>query len=224
MTNIDDSPEQRDCERIIEDKKRGPLIFDARRIIRRPLDFLKVLSPFLFSHHPNCSDFDGHTFRFRNHDWCIGCFFNNLFFFSALTLLFIPWLFVPSAINSRFLLYGGIGGLVLYFLLTILHLTEKIRMKIVSKLLLGTSFASILFVTVTIGGSIEYMIQEKYILIFLLYFLVLSILMAKRALEIMKTCESCDYKMRWSKCPGFNEIICECIEEGFVKPKQKTSE
>ncbi len=224
MTNIDDPPKQRDCERIIEDKKRGPLKFDVRRIFRRPLDFLKVLSPFLFSHHPNCSDFDGHTFRFRNRDWCIGCFFNTLFFFTALLMLFLQWIFVPSIINLRVLFYGGIGGLGLYFVLSLLHLNENIRMKIISKLILGFSFASVFFIVVTIGGTIEYMIQEKYVLISLLFFLVLSILMAKRGLEIMKTCESCDYKMRWSKCPGFNEVICECIEEGFIIPTQESND
>lgn len=111
-------------------------------------------------------------------------------------------------------------GLILYLLIGLLRFSESRRRKVATKFVLGTSFSMIFFLIATAGGSIEFLIEAKTILIFLLYFGVFTFLLAKRAWEFLKTCEACEYKMRWSKCPGFIDTICELIDEKFVVAKE----
>jgi hypothetical protein len=44
---------------------------------------------------------------------------------------------------------------------------------------------------------------------------------ARRMVEIGKTCEGCDYRGRWSRCPGFEDLLCDLVEEGFLHGKPK---
>ncbi|MDF1538308.1 MAG: hypothetical protein P1Q69_05350 [Candidatus Thorarchaeota archaeon] len=213
-------PETRDCREIIEDKSRGKLVFDRRGITSHPLAFLKILGPLFLSHHPSCSEYEHHTVDIRGRRFCIGCFFNTAFFFLASLVLFALWLFDQSLLNRSWLLYGGTGGVVLYLVVSLLHLSESTRKKIATKFLLGSSFSAIFILVVTAGGSIEFMIQEKYILVFALYLVVFTFLLVKRAHEFLKICEPCEYKMRWSRCPGFIDTVCELIDRRFVVPRE----
>lgn len=221
MADRTNSTRTRDCKGIIEDNERGPLIFSRKEITRRPLKFLKLLSPLLFSHHPSCAKYEIHTFTFRKRRWCIGCYFNTLFFSLSLLFLFAIWALSPLSIDRNLLYYGGLGGLGAYLLIGILPIRETKSRKILSKFILGASFASVFFIIVTAGGSIDFMIQEKAVYIMLLFIVLITALMAKRGLEMSKTCESCEYRMRWSRCPGFTDLVCVLVENGFIIPRPK---
>ncbi len=212
--------ETRDCREIIEDRSRGKLVFDIHRITRSPLAFLKILGPLFLSHHPSCSKYEHHTIEIRGRRFCIGCLFNTASFLLASLMLITVWLIDLSLLSRSWLLYGGIGGMVLYLVIGILHLSESKRKKIATKFLLGSSFSAIFILVVTAGGSIELMIQEKYALVFALYLLVFTFLLIKRAREFLKICEPCEYKMRWSRCPGFIDTVCELIDRSFVVPRE----
>ena len=161
MSEDDAHLESRNCREIIEDSTRGALVFKRNAIMNRPLRFLKILGPFLLSHHPNCSQFAHHMVVIRGRKYCIGCFFNTIFFFLSLGFLFATWLIDPSFLDRSWLFYGGAVGLVMYLLVSLLHLSEGTKSKIATKFLLGVSFSSIVISIIIAGGSVEYMIQEK---------------------------------------------------------------
>jgi hypothetical protein len=42
--------------------------------------------------------------------------------------------------------------------------------------------------------------------------------MVKRIAEVEKECTKCEYEMRWSKCPGFKDILCPLVDTKFLYP------
>ncbi len=215
--------EQRKCDEIIYDENRGKLVIDFPYALRHPRRFLKILGPFLTAHHPFCLPFEGHTIKFRGRSWCIGCLFNSFSFIIALVGILILWLQGPLIFDRRLLLYGGIGGVIFYFLLSAFHLTENIKAKLVSKLILGISFASVCFGILIAGNDLMFLFEEKVAIILLLYMLVISILSGKRMWETYKTCIECEFKMRWSRCPGFKDLVCALIEDEYIIAEERNS-
>ncbi len=211
------------CEEVLSDPERGRLVFDRKAILRRPLQFLRVSGPLLTAHHPFCSHFEGHTFTLAGRKWCIGCFFNTLSFFSALVILAALWSGSPTLIDRNYLLVGGGAAVLVSLLTSALGLTENKIIKGVSKLLLGGGFASVVFSILIAGGSIVQDIDLKVIAVLTLYLPVITVMNARRLREIETDCSTCEYKMRWSKCPGFMDIICRYVEEGFLRPTDKTN-
>jgi hypothetical protein len=223
VNNSDDKTlNKQPCEEILTDEGRGKLIVDIRQVLHRPLHFLRTLGPLLTAHHPFCSQYDLHTISFRHRKWCIGCFFNSTSFFISFAILYVLWILTPFFINRFWLLYGGFVGVLVSFLMSAFHLTENKRIKLFSKLILGFSFAAICLSILIYGGDISFMLVEKALLIWLFYLPLVAIMIFKRTREIIQTCESCEYKMRWSKCPGFKDLICKLVAEEFLKPEVKS--
>lgn len=187
-------------------------------ILRHPLRFLQVVSPFLTSHHPACPEFSLHTFKIRGRYWCIGCFFNTLSFVAGILILFSVWLTHIISFNRFFLFWGGIGGVLVYLIASGLHLTEIKRIKIFSKFLLGGSFAAVVW-SILLANGLFSRLLDKAILIFTLYLVVVAALSIKRVLEIEDTCTQCEYKMDWQTCPGFKQIVSNLMNEGFLVPE-----
>ncbi len=207
----------RRCEKILDDENRGRLLLDMRRVIRHPVYFLRVTDPFITSHHPFCDHFDGHILTVRGRKWCIGCTFNAISFFSAMSLLFLLWLFDSNILSRFYLFWSGMATSLLYFLLSLSGVLEnKKRVKVLSKFLLGSGFACICWSILLIDGVITRYLPVKLILILILYLGFVTILNIKRSLEIFRECESCEYKMRWSKCPGFREVACKLLDAEFL--------
>jgi hypothetical protein len=122
------------------------------------------------------------------------------------------------------LLWSGVAGVVISLLNSILGFNENMKVKVVSKLLLGAGFAAICLGILVFGGDIFYRIDLKIFAIFILYLPVMTLMNGKRMWDIEKECADCDFKMRWSKCPGFRDIVCEGVEEGFIRPNEKPNE
>ena len=213
---------QRQCEEILDDATRGKLLLNMRSVLRHPLLFLKVTDPFVTAHHPACNHFDSHSVTIRGRKWCIGCTFNTISFFSAMLLLLVVW-FIDSTMLVRFYLFwGGVVGSILYFIVSLSGLADRgLKSKIASKFILGFSFAGISWSILLIDGLLSPGLEFKLVFILMLYFVFVTILNIKRSYEIFHECEECEYKMRWSKCPGFREIACKLVEEGFVAPEEK---
>jgi hypothetical protein len=211
----------RTCQQIIDDPTRGRLLFHSKNIIRHPIRFLRVSSPLLSAHHPACIEYEGHIFTFRNRSWCIGCTFSSIGFFSTAALFFLIWYFNIIVLNTFYLLWGGIAGTAASLLASIFHLTENKKVKGISKSLLGIGFAAVSWAILLYDGDLWNNIVSKGIVIVGLYLVVVSMMTIRRILEISHVCEDCEYRMRWSKCPGFNNLVCNLIEEGFIQPEEK---
>jgi hypothetical protein len=222
MEEKEERSDQRRCEEILDDESRGKLMLDLRRVFRHPLLFLRVTDPFITSHHPTCDHFDSHTVTIRGRKWCIGCTFNSISFFGAMFVLLCIWLYDFSLLNRFYLFWGGVIGSVVYFLVSFTGLTDRgSKTKVASKFILGTSFASICWSILLLNGLLSPDLAFKVIFILFLYLCFVTVMNIKRSHEIFHECEDCEYKMRWSKCPGFREIACRLVEEGFVAPADK---
>jgi hypothetical protein len=213
---------QRPCDEILDDENRGKLLLDVPRVIRHPLLFLKVTDPFVTAHHPICGHFDEHVVTIRGRRWCIGCTFNSISFFGTMLALFGIWLFDSTVLSRFYLFWGGVIATVAYFFISFSGITDgQKHVKVVSKFLLGSGFAGICWSILLIDGLLSEYLTFKLLFIVILYLGFITILNIKRSLEIFKECESCEFKMRWSKCPGFRNIACKLVEEGFVYPEKK---
>jgi len=137
-------------------------------------------------------------------------------------VILLIWSYDFTLLSRFYLFWGGVGGIVIYFLTSLSGLTDRgTKAKIASKFLLGSSFASICWSILLLNGLFSPGLEVKLLFILALYLGFVTILNAKRSFEVFKECEECEYKMRWSKCPGFREIACKLIEEGFVAPEEK---
>ncbi|MFW9847832.1 MAG: hypothetical protein ACFFF4_01765 [Candidatus Thorarchaeota archaeon] len=223
MERTDEQVTERPCDKVLSDPSRGKLIVDFGQVVRRPLRFLKILSPFLASHHPLCSQFEGHTIYLRGRKFCVGCLFNSLSFFIGFPSLLLLWSMFPLLLTNRILFWSGAIGVAISLLSSALGFNENMRIKVLSKLLLGSGFAAVCLSILVSGNDILFMLDVKIIIILILYFPVMAIMNAKRMLEIEKECTACDFKMRWSKCPGFRDIVCDAVDGGFIRPKDKPS-
>ncbi|MGY5858875.1 MAG: hypothetical protein RTU63_05860 [Candidatus Thorarchaeota archaeon] len=206
----------RPCEEVLDDANRGKLLLNMRRVIRHPLIFLRATDPFISSHHPTCDHFDHHIVSIRGRPWCIGCTFNTIAFFASMLALLGVWLLNESLMIRFYLFWGGVGLSILYFVVSLSGISEdRQRVKIGSKFLLGGGFAGICWSTLLWNG-ISVNLLEKGLFILLLYLGVITLLNIKRSLEIFKECEACEFKMRWSKCPGFRDAACKLIDAEFL--------
>lgn len=211
----------RRCEEILDDENRGRLLLNMRRVIRHPILFLKVTDPFITSHHPFCNHFDGHIITIRGRKWCIGCTFNTISFFAAMAIIFMIWLLDSTLLSRFYLFWGGVGAIFIYFLSSFSGALEtRKKAKVLSKFLLGSGFACISWSTLLIHEIVTQDLPVKLLLIVILYLGFVTILNIKRSLEIFKECEGCEYKMRWSKCPGFREVACKLIDTDFIYPAE----
>ena len=192
------------------------------RVFRHPLLFLKVTDPFITAHHPACGHFDDHSVTIHGRRWCIGCTFNSIAFFGAMLVFLAIWWYDFTLLVRFYLFWGGVIGSVVYFLTSLSGLADRgPKLKIASKFILGTSFASISWSILLIDGLLSPGLEVKLLFILILYLVFVTGLNIKRSYEIFHECEDCEYKMRWSKCPGFREIACRLVEEGFVAPEVK---
>ncbi|MHA2313526.1 MAG: hypothetical protein ACXADC_15395 [Candidatus Thorarchaeota archaeon] len=221
MEKEDGESEKTPCEKVLLDEQRGRLRFNGGLILRQPLKFLRAVGPLLTSHHPFCSAYEGHLFTLRGRKWCIGCFFNSLSFFMALGLLIVSSIAVPLMIDRSYLFWGGAALVLVSFTMSALHLTDNRKLKVLSKLFLGSSFACISW-AILLADGLTSNLELKLALILTLYLVVVAVLGYRRVVEIEKECKACEYEMRWSKCPGFKDILCPLVDFNFLYPESIT--
>jgi hypothetical protein len=218
MDREDGESEKTPCEEVLQDEHRGRLRFNRGLILRQPLRFLRAVGPLLTAHHPFCSVYEGHLFTLRGRKWCIGCFFNSLSFFMALGLLIVSTILVPLTIDRSYLFWGGVALILVSFVMSALHLTDNKNLKVLSKLILGSSFACISW-AILLADGLTTNLELKFALIVTLYLIVVTVLGYRRVVEVEKECTACEYKMRWSKCPGFKDILCPLVDYDFLYPE-----
>jgi hypothetical protein len=137
-------------------------------------------------------------------------------------VIFLIWLYDFTLLSRFFLFWGGVVGSVVYFLTSLSGFNDRgTKTKIASKFLLGSSFAGICWSILLLNGLFSPGLEVKLLFILVLYLVFVTILNVNRSLEVFKECEECEYKMRWSKCPGFRDIACKLVEERFVVPEEK---
>ncbi|MHA2207854.1 MAG: hypothetical protein ACXABV_01665, partial [Candidatus Thorarchaeota archaeon] len=192
MDEEDGDSEKTPCEEVLLDTQRGRLRFNRRLILRQPLRFLRAVGPLLTSHHPFCSVYEGHLFTLRGRKWCIGCFFNSLSFFMALGLLIVTAITIPFMIDRSYLFWGGAVLVLVSFAMSALHLTENKKLKVLSKLILGSSFACVSW-AILLADGLTSNLELKFALIITLYLVVVAVLGYRRAVEIEKECKACEY-------------------------------
>ncbi|MEM4736018.1 MAG: hypothetical protein QXS20_09915 [Candidatus Thorarchaeota archaeon] len=117
------------------------------------------------------------------------------------------------------LFYCGVAGTAIYAVLSLGKVAETLKRKGASKFLLGTSFGAITTSILLRDGLPFNMPPEEMYVLFSIYIAVLSLLMIKRSLEILHTCESCRFEMHWSLCPGFAGILNDLLQKGFIYEK-----
>lgn len=213
--------DKRPCREVLYDPTRGKLVLNTREIIRHPLRFLRTGGPFLTAHHPFCAEYEGHVFHWRGRSWCIGCFFSSISFAVIMLAVLIIWFFDLFPLSRSWLFYGGAAGVVISLLCSILHLAENKKVKAVSKTLLGAAFAAMVWSILINEGFLALGLVDKFGLILFLYFPIITLMNARRMVEIGKTCQACDYKGRWSRCPGLEDLLCDMVEKGFLHPAPK---
>ncbi|NHI83834.1 MAG: hypothetical protein EAX81_06005 [Candidatus Thorarchaeota archaeon] len=206
------------CEEILLDERRGKLLFNSGHILRHPILFLRILGPLLTAHHPYCTEYEGHVFTFRRRQWCIGCFFNTLSFFTVLGLLVFGWLAASFAMNRFSLFWGAVTLVTISFAMSSLNPTDNKSLKILSKLILGSSFAFMTW-AIIIADGFEAYIEIKAAVILSLYLLLVFVMAIRRITQIEKVCKGCKHKMRWSRCPGFKIVLCPLVEQSFLVPE-----
>ena len=213
--------DKRPCREVLYDPTRGKLVFNTREIVRHPLRFLRTGGPFLTAHHPFCTEYEGHVFHWRGRSWCIGCFFSSISFAVIMLAVLLVWFFDLIPLSRFWLFYGGVAGVAISLLCSILHLTENKKVKAVAKILLGAAFAAMVWSVLIYEGFVASGLGDKIGLILFLYFPIITLMNARRMVEIGKTCQGCDYKGRWSRCPGLEDLLCVMVEEGFLHPAPK---
>ena len=168
---------------------------------KRKMNFLNRddFNSFLFTHHPKCEKFRGHTIKIGKNQFCIGCFIGYpTAFIGILTIYLLRQVII---FGPEFLLITGIL-LVSSFILSPLHLTKIRNIKIIQKFFIGLGFAFLFWGIWTLPNSFSI----NLILFFIIFGIGYAIIMSYHAYSFYKICKSCKYSLNWEECPGFRKL------------------
>lgn len=162
--------------------------------------FFQAIRPIITSHHPKCEQYNDHTFHLFGRDWCIGCYIGYPSGILMLIVGFTTGLF--NSLSSQTLWIIG-GSLMATYIISVVGLTKIRWIKIGSKVPLGIGTAFL------IGALFSY--DAKFWMSFLLSFLLIqffiTIINEKRAIEMRKTCNACEYQGDHNNCPGMHPVM-----------------
>lgn len=183
---------------------------NLRRAFRHPVTFLRSLGSFAVSHHPECEPFDHHSLKIHGHRLCIGCFVGYPVFAASLVSLFIlSFRGIQFELPKDFLFGLALQATVL---LGKLFHTRRVSVKVVLKSVQAIGLALMFFPVLVIGMPL----LLKVYLVMMLWTGFNGVTGAVKMYEIGKTCDSCEYKSHWSKCPGFKRTVDRLHEAGFL--------
>lgn len=185
-----------------------------RGIIQTIKDFYWALQPVFWSHHPMCEKYKDHSIHLFNKDLCIGCFVG---FPSGYIMLFIGYVTgLFGLFDTMQLWYIGLA-LVSVYLLSIFGLMKSKKMKIFSKILIGSGAAFLVAAVFSYPDPFG----VKLVITFLIIGLLLSVINIIRLLKMNRKCKKCEYKRDLDHCPGFGKIIEQMSEKGFHSTPEK---
>ena len=176
-------------------------------------DFFWAIKPFLFTHHPDCDTFEQHTFSLFGFKLCIGCYIGMPAFMITVICGILLQLF--DFFSTAFLVITGIIFCSSY-IFSILGLTEKRYMKILTKILLGMGAG---FITGAIFSTNLNEYQAFFLTIIVLEPLFLA-LSYKRTLGMRKTCKNCEYNNKEEECPGKLHLNSNLNRLGYINRKK----
>ncbi|MHA2034534.1 MAG: hypothetical protein DRO73_09265 [Candidatus Thorarchaeota archaeon] len=74
------------------------------------------------------------------------------------------------------------------------------------------------------GAPVESYLLGKIFFVVMVYLPIITLMNYRRYREIERVCESCEYHMRWSICPGLGEIVCSYFKERFLQEDSQASQ
>jgi hypothetical protein len=155
--------------------------------------------PIITSHHPLCEQFKNHTFRLFGRDFCIGCFIGYPVGFLTFLLIYLfnlPSLLVPYT----FFIISVVFALIYVFISKFFTGSKKV--KILSKFFIGIGSGFLLSSILTLDSPL----WLRILIGFLIIQTIITILGLKRMRSIKKTCNLCEWKKDWKRCPGMKVI------------------
>ncbi|WXG43999.1 MAG: hypothetical protein WED04_08210 [Promethearchaeati archaeon SRVP18_Atabeyarchaeia-1] len=183
-----------------------------RRAVFHPLKFLRSLGPFALAHHPGCEQFANHSLRLRNHRFCIGCFIGYPAFIASIVILWISSFLFGIGFGFIEAIIVGIAFESATIIVKALHAGESAHAKIAVKSSQGVGLGFIFYPFLMLQAPIIF----KVYILFIIWSAFNLIIGAVRLYETGRTCEACEYKSRWSKCPGFRETVKRLRSSGFI--------
>ncbi|MBN2155529.1 MAG: hypothetical protein JW776_05765 [Candidatus Lokiarchaeota archaeon] len=162
--------------------------------------FFQAIKPIITAHHPTCEAFKEHTFHLFGRDWCIGCYVGYPSGILMLIIGYTTGLF--QLIDTSTLWIVG-WCLMATYLLSIIGLTKWRWIKIISKIPIGIGAAFL------IAAIFSYPLAWwiSFSLSFLLIQFFIIIINVKRAIEMRKICNACEYKSDHDNCPGMHSVM-----------------
>lgn len=180
---------------------------EFRKKFNRCILFLKDVSPFLLSHHPSCELFDEHVYKIGKRRFCVGCF--TLYPTLIIMLLTFGFLQITNALILTYLIFIGLG-LQASILLNLFGLTKKKWVKILSKVILGVSFACLLY-----GVFLLPLFPLLKIAFLFAVSSFIGSISLYRIKSLEKACKECDSNMDHDNCDGFKEVFDKLKQDGF---------
>lgn len=186
---------------IITEKENMKENIQKKKWFNRSRLYIWSFLPLLFSHHPNCSQFNGHTIKIKNIRLCIGCFVG--YPTALISIVLIGFFNLHKLFPQEILFLFGISFLST-FILSILNLTRNKIIKIFQKFLVGLGSAMIFWWIMTLPNP-EIL---NLIISFMTLIILVVLLNIYHTYGSYKMCKKCDTPFAWSSCEGF-ELIRE---------------
>jgi len=199
------------ADRLQHDMEKKPSIF------KKIGDWFYVMKPLMLSHHPICEYYDEHTFRLFGRDFCIGCFIGYPSAIITLLIGYFTGLF--SQFNGTELFTIGIIFCCSYFL-SIFGFTERKKIKITSKILIGMGSAFVIASIMTINTEI----WLRLLIVLIFSQSIMSVMGIKRQKEMKRICNTCEYQNNRNICPGMGVIQRNMRRLGYVDKSKPLSE
>ncbi|MBN1390685.1 MAG: hypothetical protein JXA22_08605 [Candidatus Thermoplasmatota archaeon] len=164
---------------------------------------VRRLSPFLLSHHPDCSFFDQDIYRVFGKKICLGCSIAYpTAFLVIISSLLTGWYrsFPELIIHEDMLIIASMMMGSLQFIKYV-GLRSSRPLNIFIKISLGLSLGGITVWIFTIPIHLIFRI-----LLFIIFFIFVQFLGSLRFRSVRNICADCIYHGDWDICPGFRNI------------------
>lgn len=164
--------------------------------------FFRAIKPIALSHHPLCPQFqDGtHTFTLFGREWCIGCFVT--YPTAAVIFLFgtIAGIFSQLPTKTLWIIGFSLCGV---YILSIVGLTKRKPVKIITKVFIGGGIAFCLGAL----WSLPYSFAIRLLLSMIFFQIGHFFINSMRGIAIYRICHQCEFDGDWHTCPGMGSIL-----------------
>jgi hypothetical protein len=188
------------------------LKLQIRHAVLHPIKFLRSLGPFALAHHPQCEQFANHSLKLGDRRFCIGCFVGYPVFILSIFMLWISSLYFGFSLGLVESILVGVAFESATLFVKAAHSGESVHAKMAVKGSQGIGLAFVFYPFLVLKAPLVF----KFYVLFIIWSTFNLIMGAVRLYETGKTCEACQYKSGWSKCPGFRETVRKLYDAGFI--------